>query len=100
MIWAAGVVTSLLFFGSIVAHEAAHTVVAVRTGIPVRSIRLFIFGGLAEMGSGAGSRPGQELVITVVGPLTSAALGGLFLALGIRWRPRRCPALRRAGWAR
>lgn len=79
-IWAAGVVTSLLFFGSIVAHEAAHTVVAVRTGIPVRSIRLFIFGGLAEMDREP-DRPSQELLITIVGPVTSAVLGGLFLVL-------------------
>ena len=79
-VWAAGVVTSLLFFGSIVAHEAAHTVVAVRTGIPVHSIRLFIFGGLAEMAREP-ERPGQEFFITIVGPLASAGLGGLFLML-------------------
>ena len=79
-VWAAGVVTSLLFFASIVAHEAAHTVVAVRTGIPVHSIRLFIFGGLAEMAREP-ERPGQEFFITVVGPLASAGLGGLCLLL-------------------
>jgi len=71
-IWAAGVATSLLFFASIVAHEAAHTVAAVRSGIPVHSIRLFIFGGLAEM-EREPERPGQEFYITVVGPLASAA---------------------------
>ncbi len=92
MIWAAGVVTSLLFFGSIVAHEAAHTVVAVRTGIPVRSIRLFIFGGLAEMDREP-DRPRQELAITVVGPLTSAALGGLFLALGDQMEATSLPSI-------
>jgi Zn-dependent protease len=75
-----GVVTSLLFFGSIVLHEAAHAYVAVRTGIPVRRIRLFIFGGVAEIASEP-ERPGQEFVITIVGPLTSAALAGAFLAL-------------------
>jgi len=79
-IWAAGVATSLLFFASIVAHEAAHTVAAVRSGIPVHSIRLFIFGGLAEM-EREPERPGQEFYITVVGPLASAALGGLGLLL-------------------
>lgn len=79
-LWLAGVVTSVLFFTSILLHEAAHAVVAVRTGIPVRRIRLFIFGGVAEIGSEP-SRPGQEFVITIVGPLTSAALGGLFIVL-------------------
>ena len=96
MIWAAGVVTSLLFFGSIVAHEAAHTVVAVRTGIPVRSIRLFIFGGLAEMDREP-DHPRQELFITVVGPLTSAALGGLFLALGNQMEATSLPSIT-ANW--
>lgn len=91
-IWVGGVVTSLLFFGSIVAHEAAHTVAAVRTGIPVRSIRLFIFGGMAEMGREP-DRPGQEFLITVVGPLTSAALGGLFLALGDQLDAATIPAV-------
>ena len=79
-LWLAGVVTSVLFFTSILLHEAAHAVVAIRTGIPVRRIRLFIFGGVAEIESEP-SRPGQEFVITIVGPLTSAALGGLFIVL-------------------
>ncbi|MDE2767644.1 MAG: site-2 protease family protein [Chloroflexota bacterium] len=91
-VWVGGVVTSLLFFTCIVAHEAAHTVVAVRTGIPVRSIRLFIFGGLAEMGREP-DRPSQEFFITVVGPLTSAALGGLFLALGDQLEAASIPAV-------
>jgi Zn-dependent protease/CBS domain-containing protein len=79
-VWAAGVATSLLFFGSIVAHEGAHTVAAIRTGIPVRRIRLFIFGGVAEI-EREPDRPGQEFVITIVGPLMSFALAGLFMAL-------------------
>ncbi|MCY3895171.1 MAG: site-2 protease family protein [Chloroflexi bacterium] len=95
-VWAAGVVTSLLFFGSIVAHEAAHTVVAVRTGIPVRRIRLFIFGGVAEMDREP-DRPGQEFLITIVGPLTSAALGGLCLALASQLGPASIPGVT-AGW--
>lgn len=79
-VWAAAVVTSLLFFACIVAHEAAHTVVAVRTGIPVQRIRLFIFGGVAEI-QREPERPGQEFLITIVGPLTNAALGGLCMAV-------------------
>ena len=78
--WLAGLVTSVLFFTSILLHEAAHAVVAVRTGIPVRRIRLFIFGGVAEIDSEP-SRPGQEFLITIVGPLVSAALGGVFIVI-------------------
>ncbi len=91
-LWAAGLVTSLLFFGSILAHEAAHAMAAVRSGIPVRRIRLMIFGGVAEIESEP-ERPGQEFWITIVGPLTSAALGGLFLALGNSFPPVTVPAV-------
>ena len=79
-LWLAGLVTSVLFFTSILLHEAAHAVVAVRTGIPVRRIRLFIFGGVAEIDREP-NRPGQEFLITIVGPLMSAALGGSFIVL-------------------
>ncbi len=79
-IWVGGVITSLLFFASILGHEAAHAVAAVRSGIPVRRIRLFIFGGVAEIESEP-DRPSQEFFITVVGPLASATLGVLFIAL-------------------
>ena len=95
-IWAAGVITSLLFFGSIVAHEAAHTVVAVRTGIAVRRIRLFVFGGLAELDREP-ERPGQEFAITIVGPLTSLALSGLFFALAGQLPAASIPAVT-AAW--
>ena len=98
-VWAAGVVTSLLFFASIVAHEAAHTVVAVRTGIPVHSIRLFIFGGLAEMAREP-ERPGQEFFITVVGPLASAGLGGLCLLLADQLPAASIPSVTARCWVR
>ena len=78
LIWLAGVITSLLFFGSILAHEAAHAYVAVRTGIPVGRIRLFVFGGVAEIAREP-SRPRQEFAITIVGPIASGALGGILL---------------------
>ncbi len=78
--WAGGLVASVLFFASIVAHEAAHAVVAIRTGIAVPRIRLFVFGGVAEI-MHEPRAPGQEFAITIVGPLMSAAIGGVFLAL-------------------
>jgi Zn-dependent protease len=81
LVWIAGVVTSLLVFGSILLHEAAHAAAAVRTGIPVRRIRLFVFGGVAEIAAEP-SRPRQEFVITVVGPLASGVLGGVLVLAG------------------
>jgi Zn-dependent protease/CBS domain-containing protein len=77
--WGTGVVTSLLFFASIVLHELGHSLVAQRVGVRVRSITLFVFGGLAALESEP-RRPRDEILIAVAGPLVSAALGIVFLA--------------------
>lgn len=79
--WGMGLVTSLLFFGSIVLHELGHSLVAQRTGVRVRSITLFVFGGLAALESEP-RRPRDEVLIALAGPLVSAALGIGFLAIG------------------
>jgi len=76
----AGVVTSLRFFGSVLAHELMHSVVANALGIPVRGITLFIFGGVSEM-SEEPRKPKDELRIALAGPLTSVALGVVFGAV-------------------
>ena len=76
----AGVVTSLLFFGSILAHELMHSLVAQASGIPVKSITLFIFGGVSLI-SEEPKEPKVELRIALAGPLTSFVLGGIFWAI-------------------
>jgi Zn-dependent protease len=48
--YAVGIATSLLFFASILVHELAHSFVALAKGIPVRSVTLFVFGGVAQIG--------------------------------------------------
>ena len=73
----AGVVASLLFFTSIVVHELAHSFVAVRNSIPVRSITLFVFGGVSQITKEA-SRPNIELLVAIVGPLASVMIAGIF----------------------
>ena len=47
--WFIGLVTSFLFFGSVLAHELTHSLVAIRQGEKVRNITLFIFGGVAQI---------------------------------------------------
>jgi len=74
--WGIGVATSLLFFTSVVAHEMAHSLVGRANGIPVTSITLFIFGGMAMMTREA-SRPNAELKMAAAGPICSAAIGGI-----------------------
>lgn len=78
--WTTGLITSLLFFASVLAHELGHSVVALRKGIPVKAITLFIFGGMAQI-TKEPERPRDEFFIAIAGPAVSVALGGLFLAL-------------------
>ncbi|MGC8873215.1 MAG: site-2 protease family protein, partial [Chloroflexia bacterium] len=73
--WLAGLVGSLLFFGSVLAHELAHSLVARSRGVRVRDITLFLFGGVASIEAEM-DRPEGELLMAGVGPGTS-----LFLAL-------------------
>lgn len=78
--WTVGVVASLLFFGSVLFHELAHSVVALYYKIPVHSITLFIFGGIARIGREP-SKPIQEFNIAIAGPLASFFLAGVFGAM-------------------
>ena len=45
--WVMGISTSLLFFASVLAHELSHSIVGRANGVPIKSITLFIFGGVA-----------------------------------------------------
>lgn len=75
------VVTALLFFGSVLAHELAHSLVARARGVPVSSITLFIFGGVSHLEGEPQNAPG-EAWIAFVGPLMSLVLAGLFGVAG------------------
>ena len=79
--WVLGALTSLAFFASVLVHELGHSRVALRNGIPIRGITLFVFGGVAQIGREPGS-PGVEFRIAIAGPLTSLTIAALFGGLG------------------
>lgn len=79
--WVVGIIACLLFFASVVAHELAHSLVGRANGIPIKSITLFIFGGIAQMTREA-TRPGAELKMAAAGPACSLVIGSLF---GLFW---------------
>jgi Zn-dependent protease len=75
------VLSALLFFLSILLHELGHAWVAIRNGIPIIGIDLWMFGGVAKLGRESTS-PGVEFRIAVAGPLVTLAIAALCFALG------------------
>jgi Zn-dependent protease/predicted transcriptional regulator len=75
--WTMALATSVLFFGSVLFHELAHSVVALHYRIPVTSITLFVFGGVARIARDP-ARAIEEFLIAAAGPLSSYVLWGGF----------------------
>jgi len=74
--WVAAVVTTLLFFISVLLHELSHSLVAKRLGLPVSSITLFLFGGVSSLKEEPKSAK-DEFRVAIVGPLTSFVIGAV-----------------------
>jgi Zn-dependent protease/CBS domain-containing protein len=84
--WAKGLLASLLFFVSVLLHELGHSLVAIRSGIAIRSITLFIFGGVARLERDPPDGR-TELRVAAAGPAVSVVLAGLFLGASTLVRP-------------
>ncbi|WP_445631674.1 site-2 protease family protein [Nostoc sp. DSM 114167] len=77
-----GLMTALMLFASVVAHELGHSFVAIRQGIDVKSITLFIFGGLASLEKES-KTPGEAFWVAIAGPFVSLLLCGIVTAIGV-----------------
>jgi Zn-dependent protease len=73
-LWSLAVVAALLSVVSLYGHELAHALVARAFGIPVRTISLFLLGGMAHITRESPS-PRAEFLIAVAGPVASLAVG-------------------------
>jgi Zn-dependent protease len=78
--WLVGAVTAIMLFVSVLLHELGHSVVALRYKVPVRSITLFLFGGVAQIGAAPPSAI-AEFFIASAGPLVSLILAIFFYAV-------------------
>lgn len=76
--WIVALATSILFFGSVLAHEISHALIARRFGLNVSGITLFIFGGATSL-EGEPERPRDEALIAAAGPLSSLVLGAVLI---------------------
>ena len=76
------VLSALGFFGSIVLHELGHAFVALRNGIGISSIQLWIFGGMARMDRESDS-PAAEFKVAIAGPLVTLAIVVVLTAVGL-----------------
>ncbi len=87
VIWGMAIVTAVLFFAAIIAHELSHALVAIERGLPVRSIVLFALGGVAQLEKDA-EEARTEFSVAIVGPIASALIGLLCLGLAgaLGWR--------------
>ena len=77
---AAGILTSLLFFASVLIHELMHSIVALREGMQIKEITLFVLGGVSQITTEP-KKPKDEFWMAIAGPGSSLVLGILFLSV-------------------
>lgn len=84
--WIPAIFTAFVLFSSVLIHELAHSYIAIRNGIEIRSINLFIFGGVAEL-TGEPKTAMAEMKIAAAGPLTSIIIGSFFFLVETLFGP-------------
>jgi Zn-dependent protease len=82
--WLAGLITTLLLFISVLAHELGHSLVALSQGLKVSGITLLLFGGVSKI-QGEASRPRNEFLIAFAGPAVSLIIGVILLGWSINF---------------
>jgi Zn-dependent protease len=87
---------AVAFYASVLVHELAHTVAALRFKLPVRRIQLQFFGGVSEIEKES-ETPGREFVLAFVGPLLSLILAGVFYLALLAVEPGTVPGVLLAG---
>ncbi len=96
LVWSIALLTTILFFVSVILHELAHSLTARRLGLPVHTITLFVFGGVSEL-TREPEQASTEFWISIAGPATSVVLGAIFLLLS-RLGSRTQPLFALAWW--
>jgi Zn-dependent protease len=80
--WVVGVISATLLIASLTAHELAHALLARQRGVAVEGIKLWLFGGVAQMG-GDWLTARTEMLVAAIGPAVTGALAALFI--GASW---------------
>ena len=93
VVWATSLMTALLFFAALLAHELSHALVARSHGLSTRAITLFALGGVAQIEKEP-EDPKTEFWVGIVGPISSAVIGAVCLGLAwlAGWRIGETPA--------
>ena len=102
VVWGSAIVTSVLFFAGLFAHELSHALVAKARGLPIHKITLFLLGGVAQIEKEPAD-PSTEFWMGIAGPIASGIIGLALLAIAwasgwIPWTPARTPGIAILVW--
>jgi Zn-dependent protease len=102
VVWGAAILTAILFFACLFAHELSHALVANARGLPIHKITLFLLGGIAQIEKEAPDA-GSEFWMAIAGPIASGVIGLVLLVFArtLGWvplTPARTPSVAILAW--